>query len=242
MDPLTCRAIPSPRENFAWLQVTTVYIFYMPPLAVTSPLAAMSVTSPAWDGDRTHTICRCAIQCSPLLPQRPHFQGICFVGKSPISRNHLRSLELRSRIPLLKNNISRLFYERKKHMDSNNPTGQWTCMHVPSKSKSARPALQLKLSPMLSSASTQSFNIPLPPESMAIGKAARWISFATPQQSPSSSAVSLSPTTLSSPRPLNPSHRQMQFGLDWKHKSRLLVESDSRRDLCFQQNSRSLLF
>jgi hypothetical protein len=98
MDPLTCRAIPSPRENFAWLQVTTVYIFYMPPLAVTSP---------AWDGDRTHTICRCAIQCSPLLPQRPHFQGICLVGKSPISRNHLRSLELRSRIPLLKNNILR---------------------------------------------------------------------------------------------------------------------------------------
>jgi hypothetical protein len=34
-----------------------------------------------------------------------------------------------------------------------------------------------------------SSDTPLPPESMAIGKAARWISFAAPQQTPSSSSV-----------------------------------------------------
>jgi hypothetical protein len=70
-----------------------------------------------------------------------------------------------------------------------------------------------------------SSDTPLPPGSMAIGKAARWISFATPQQTPSSSAVDH-----------NTDHSthsiadEKQFGL----------ENVRDRDLPFQQNSRSL--
>jgi hypothetical protein len=70
-----------------------------------------------------------------------------------------------------------------------------------------------------------SSDTPLPPESMAIGKAARWISFATPQQTPSSSSVA-NDTDHSTHSIAD----EKQFGL----------ENVRYRLLPFQQKSRSL--